>query len=231
MAIYFGTDGVRGIINNDLSFDLMYKCGNALSQLKNKPTIIVGRDTRLSGSLVTLAFSSGAVMGGAKIIDVGVLPTPGIAFLTKKLECDFGAVISASHNPPEFNGIKIFGSDGYKLGYEKENEIEKKFIKNLIQDNNNVGSYTYTPNYKNCYIQDLIEKGSILNGLKVVIDASNGASFLVAPRVFRGLGATVIATNCKNSGDKINHNCGSLYPEVLKRNVLKYVADIGFAFD
>ncbi len=231
MGIYFGTDGIRGIINNDLCFDLMYKCGNALTILKEKPTILIGRDTRNSGSLVTLGVSSGAIQGGAKVIDVGIIPTSGVAYLTKKLECDFGVVISASHNPPEFNGIKVFDKNGYKLLDEKENELEKKFIKSNLKDNSEIGSYSYCPSFSNCYINYLVGLGCNLQGLKIVLDASNGASFSIAPKVFKKLGAHVFATNCKNNGDKINYNCGSLYPEVLKRNVLKFKADIGFAFD
>ena len=231
MGIYFGTDGIRGIINNDLCFDLMYKCGNALTILKEKPTILIGRDTRNSGSLVTLGVSSGAIQGGAKVIDVGIIPTSGVAYLTKKLECDFGVVISASHNPPEFNGIKVFDKNGYKLLDEKENELEKKFIKSNLKDNSEIGSYSYFPSFANCYINYLVGLGCNLQGLKIVLDASNGASFSIAPKVFKKLGAHVFATNCKNNGDKINYNCGSLYPEVLKRNVLKFKADIGFAFD
>lgn len=231
MGIYFGTDGIRGVVNNDLSFDLMYKCGNALSSLKEKPTILVGRDTRVSGSFVTLGLSAGVIAGGGKIVDVGVIPTAGVAYLTKKLECDFGVVISASHNPPEFNGIKIFDKNGFKLLDEKENEIEKHFIKSKLKDSLSIGVYSYSPSFVNCYINYLVSLGCNLQGVKVVIDASNGASFSIAPKVFKKLGAIVFATNCKNNGEKINCNCGSLYPEVLKRNVLKFKADIGFAFD
>lgn len=231
MGVYFGTDGIRGIVNNDLTFDVMYKCGNALTQLKDKPTILIGRDTRNSGDMVALAVASGAVIGGAKVIDVGIIPTAGIAYLTKKLECDYGVVISASHNPPEFNGIKVFDKNGFKLQDSDEFNIEKKFIKTNIKDNTNIGSYSYSPSYVNCYIDYLVSLGVNLNGLKIVIDASNGASYSIAPKVFKMLGAKVYATNCKNNGDKINANCGSLYPEMLKRNVLKFKADIGFAFD
>lgn len=231
MGVYFGTDGIRGIVNNDLTFDTMYKCGNSLTQLKDKPTILIGRDTRNSGDMVTLAVASGAIIGGAKVIDVGIIPTAGVAYLTRMLECDYGVVISASHNPPEFNGIKIFDSNGFKLQDNEEYNIEKKFIKTNIKDNNDIGSYSYSPSYVNCYIDYLVGLGINLNGLKVVIDGSNGASFSIAPKVFKMLGAKVYATNCKNNGEKINVNAGSLYPEILKRNVLKYKADIGFAFD
>lgn len=231
MGVYFGTDGIRGVVNNDLTFDTMYKCGNALTQLREKPTILIGRDTRNSGDMVSLAVASGAIIGGAKVIDVGVIPTAGVAYLTKVLECDYGIMISASHNPPEFNGIKIFDSNGYKLQDDAEYSIERKFIKTNIKDNSDIGTYSFAPSYVNCYIDYLVSLGARLDGLKVVIDGSNGASFSIAPKVFKMLGAKVYATNCKNNGDKINVNAGSLYPEILKRNVLKYKADIGFAFD
>lgn len=231
MGVYFGTDGIRGVVNNDLTFDVMYKCGNALTQIKDRPTVLIGRDTRNSGDLVALAVACGAIMGGAKVIDVGVVPTPGIAYLTKRLECDYGVVISASHNPPEFNGIKIFNKNGFKLQDSEEFEIEKHFIKTNIKDNSDIGSYSFSPSFVNCYVEYLVGLGVNLEGLKVVIDASNGAGFSIAPKVFKMLGAKVFATNCKNNGEKINNNCGSLYPEMLKRNVLKFKADIGFAFD
>lgn len=231
MGVYFGTDGIRGVVNNDLTFDVMYKCGNALTQIKDRPTVLIGRDTRNSGDLVALAVACGAIMGGAKVIDVGVVPTPGIAYLTKRLECDYGVVISASHNPPEFNGIKIFNKNGFKLQDSEEFEIEKHFIKTNIKDNSDIGSYSFSTSFVNCYVEYLVGLGVNLEGLKVVIDASNGAGFSIAPKVFKMLGAKVYATNCKNNGEKINNNCGSLYPEMLKRNVLKFKADIGFAFD
>lgn len=231
MGVYFGTDGIRGVVNNDLTFDVMYKCGNALTQIKDRPTVLIGRDTRNSGDLVALSVACGAIMGGAKVIDVGVVPTPGIAYLTKRLECDYGVVISASHNPPEFNGIKIFNKNGFKLQDSEEFEIEKHFIKTNIKDNSDIGSYSFSPSFVNCYVEYLVGLGVNLEGLKVVIDASNGAGFSIAPKVFKMLGAKVYATNCKNNGEKINNNCGSLYPEMLKRNVLKFKADIGFAFD
>lgn len=231
MGVYFGTDGIRGVVNNDLTFDVMYKCGNALTQIKDRPTVLIGRDTRNSGDLVALAVACGAIMGGAKVIDVGVAPTPGIAYLTKRLECDYGVVISASHNPPEFNGIKIFNKNGFKLQDSEEFEIEKHFIKTNIKDNSDIGSYSFSSSFVNCYVEYLVGLGVNLEGLKVVIDASNGAGFSIAPKVFKMLGAKVFATNCKNNGEKINNNCGSLYPEMLKRNVLKFKADIGFAFD
>ena len=128
MGVFFGTDGLRGKVNVDLSFDIAYKVGNALSILKDKPTVLIGGDTRISGSYLALGLAGGAMSGGARVVDVGVIPTAGVAFLTKNLGADFGVVISASHNSGEYNGIKVFNSDGYKLGDKDEERIERCFI-------------------------------------------------------------------------------------------------------
>ena len=115
MGSYFGTDGIRGITNEFLTGDLAFKAGNALGQIKNKALIVVGRDTRVSGDMLALSLASGAISAGATVYDLGIIPTAGIAYVTKELKADFGVVISASHNPPEYNGIKVFSSEGYKL--------------------------------------------------------------------------------------------------------------------
>ena len=141
MGIFFGTDGIRGVVNDFLTFDLAYKCGNAVGSSKEKPTIIIGGDTRITGSYLTTAFSGGAMSAGANIIDIGVCPTPGIAYITKQVNADFGTVISASHNPAEFNGIKVFDGDGVKLGDKKEEALERKFINEKVVNYSNVGVY------------------------------------------------------------------------------------------
>ena len=128
MGVFFGTDGIRGKVNSELTFDLAYKCGNALAITLDKPTILIGCDTRTSGSYLTLAFASGALSAGANVVDIGVCPTAGIAYLTKRLGFDYGVVVSASHNPAEYNGIKIFDENGFKLGDERENALERKFV-------------------------------------------------------------------------------------------------------
>ena len=128
MGIYFGTDGLRGIVNEDLSFDIAYKCGNALATIKESPTVIVGRDTRISGEYLTLGLAGGVMSGGGNVIDLGIIPTAGVAYLTRELGADFGVMISASHNPREYNGIKVFDSDGYKLSDKDEERLERCFI-------------------------------------------------------------------------------------------------------
>lgn len=232
MGVFFGTDGIRGVVNNDLTYDLAYKCGNALGSTLDKPTILIGQDTRISGSFITLAVALGAMNAGANIIDVGVCPTAGIAYLTKAIGSDYGVVISASHNPPEYNGIKIFDRDGFKLGDERENMLERKFVHNFTISNKRIGTYKQNKALLKMYEEYLISTcKTSLKGLKIVLDASNGASHSVAPYVFNKLGATVIKINCENDGANINNNCGSLYPQTLATKVVEQGANFGFAFD
>ena len=128
MGLFFGTDGLRGEFEKDLTIDMAYRCGRALAMLKHRAKILIGRDTRISGEILTLAFAAGAVCEGAEVVDIGVCPTAGISFLVGSVEFDYGVVISASHNSAEFNGIKIFDSCGRKLGDKRELEIEKRFF-------------------------------------------------------------------------------------------------------
>ncbi len=232
MGLYFGTDGLRGKVNEDLTFDIAYKIGNALSTLKNKPKVIIGADTRISNTYLTLGVASGAMSGGAHVIDIGVCPTAGIAYITKQVKADYGVVISASHNSGEYNGIKVFNGDGYKLGDKEEERIERCFIHDKTNDFPEIGIYEQDFNLVKIYKKFLINcSENKLKGLTVVLDCAYGASHRIAPEVFRKLGAKVIATNCMNDGLKINENCGALYPETLKKRVLRYNADVGFAFD
>ena len=128
MGIFFGTDGLRGKVNEELTYEVAYKVGNALSILKENPTVLIGSDTRISNTYLTLGVASGAMSGGATVIDAGVVPTAGIAYLTRKTKADYGVVISASHNSGEYNGIKIFNSEGYKLGDKEEERIEPELL-------------------------------------------------------------------------------------------------------
>lgn len=232
MGVFFGTDGIRGKVNDDLSFDVAYKCGNALALKNPGSKILIGRDTRKSGDLITLGVASGAINGGLDVVDVGICPTAGISYLTQTLGFDFGVVISASHNPAEFNGIKIFDSEGKKLGDKREEELEKCFLKSFIVENEKVGSYSYQPrlalNYEEFLARSIDAK---LNDLTIVLDCSHGASYKVAPAVFRDNGAKIIATHCKPDGLNINKDCGSLHIQKLQKYVKKYNADMGFAFD
>ena len=232
MGIFFGTDGIRGVVNEDLNFDIAYRCGNALASESKKMKIIIGRDSRVSGSYLTLAFAVGAMNAGADVIDIGVIPTAGISYLITQEKADYGVIISASHNPAEYNGIKIFDKSGYKLGDKREDALERKFMHATVVDAKDIGVYTQDFSMVKKYERFLIDScNTPLDGLTIVLDGSNGAASRVAPSVFRELGAKVIATNCREDGEHINDNCGSLYPEGLAKKVLKYKADAGFAFD
>ena len=231
MGVFFGTDGIRGKVNEELTQDVAYKIGNALSILKNNPTIVIGADTRISNTYLALSVASGAMSGGARVIDIGVCPTAGIAYITKEIKADYGVVISASHNSGEYNGIKVFDSNGYKLG-EKEERIERCFIRSKVNEYPHIGRYEQDFNLVKVYRDYLI--GASKNSLKgktIVLDGAYGAAHKIAPEVFRKLGANVIAANCTNNGAKINEGCGALYPENLIKRVFRYKADVGFAFD
>lgn len=232
MAIFFGTDGIRGVVNDSLTFNLAYKCGNAVASGENKPTIIIGGDTRTTGSFLTCAFAGGALAAGANVIDIGICPTAGIAYITKKYGAKFGVVVSASHNPAQYNGIKIFDENGFKLGDKKEENLERKFIHETNVSASEIGCYKQDFSLTKLYEDYLVSCCKTdLKGLTILLDGSNGASHKIAPAVFRSLGAKVIATHCRLDGEHINDKCGSMHPDVLSRAVKKYKADMGFAFD
>ncbi len=232
MGLYFGTDGLRGKVNVDLTQSIAYKIGNALSTLTEGCTIVVGADTRISNTYLALSLASGAMSGGANVIDVGVCPTAGIAYITKTIKADYGVVISASHNSAEYNGIKVFDSNGYKLGDKNEERIERCFIHEKVNNFPNIGSYRQDHNLVKLYRDFLIScSKNRLDGLNIVLDGAYGAAHKIAPEVFRALGASVVASNCTDSGLKINEGCGALYPQNLVRRMARYKADMGFAFD
>ncbi len=231
MRKLFGTDGIRGIANESLTVVTAYNVGNALSSIKNKPLVVIGKDTRVSGDVLSCGLIAGVLSGGGNAIYLGTLPTPAIAFETKRNNADFGVVISASHNPAEYNGIKLFGGDGYKLPDEIEEEIESKMGLYLVANSVDSGRVVYRQNTTEEYEKYLA--GSIknnLNGLKIVFDGSNGAGFSIGPKVFKELGAIVVAKHCDENAI-INDKCGCLFPEVLSNAVKENEADVGFAID
>lgn len=231
MRKYFGTDGIRGVVGKDLTMHLAIKCGSALCRGREKTKIVIGGDTRPSRELLTMAFSLGAMLEGGEVKDVGVCTTPGIAYIAKKLGADFGVVISASHNPPEYNGIKIFDSTGVKLADDTEEELESHFD-DIDKKPQGFGKYLKKTTLVSLYKEHLIKSCKVgLDGVKILLDLANGASFKVAPQVFKALGAEVYTINSKNNGSKINENCGSTHPESLAEHVKKISADVGFAFD
>ena len=238
MARLFGTDGVRGIANEKLTPELAFRLGKAgayvLGKSAPKAKIIIGRDTRISGDMLEAALAAGICSMGVDVVKVGVLPTPGIAYLTGKNEVNAGVVISASHNPFEDNGIKFFDSRGFKLPDEIEDEIERHleftdFLDRPIGDK--VGRIIGLENGPQAYASFLKSQTPSLEGLKIVLDCANGAASTIGPQIFKELGAEVIPVFNKPDGTNINVACGSTHPETLAREVLKYQADIGLAFD
>ncbi|MGN0746605.1 MAG: phosphoglucosamine mutase [Aristaeellaceae bacterium] len=241
MARLFGTDGVRGIANQDLNCDLAFRLGQAaacvLASNVHRPTILVGRDTRISGEMLESALVAGICSMGARAVLVDVLPTPAIAYLTRYYQADAGAVISASHNTVEYNGIKFFNSQGYKLPDAIEDEIEE-IVKNGLPEGKQlpigegVGRPVRQRNAQRRYIDFAKETTGVrLDGLHIVVDCAQGASYEVAPAVLQELGAKVSAYYHEPDGTNINENCGSTHPERLCELVRELGADIGLAFD
>lgn len=232
MGKYFGTDGIRGPISQKLNHNIAVKCGQALAEYRPKPKVILAKDTRPSGNILASGLTLGIISGGGSVVDIGVCPTAGVAFITKVLEADYGVVITASHNSPEYNGIKIFNSEGEKLGEAEEREIESIMDRPMELNYYSKGSVVisnelvdvYTEYLENINIEDF-------SGIKVVLDTANGASVEVAKRVFSDLGACVVTVGASLDGLYINECCGALHPELLIQQVREENADIGFAFD
>ena len=241
---YFGTDGMRGEANKDLTIDLVTNLGLALGYyLKKhkkgtgKPKVILGSDTRISGYMIRSALSAGLTSMGVNIDFVGVVPTPGVSYLTRKLKADAGIMISASHNPVKDNGIKIFSSNGYKLPDSVEEKLEElienrdKVLQNQVEGDN-LGRFRYVEDDMRIYLDFLQStvKGDF-KGMKIVIDTANGAGYRVASKIFQRLLADVIVINNIPNGKNINVNCGSTHPELLTEVVKAYNADLGLAYD
>jgi phosphoglucosamine mutase len=245
MGKLFGTDGVRGLANEyPMTAEMALNIGRAVAHLfKQKDhtsKIIIGKDTRLSGYMLENALISGVCSMGADAYLLNVLPTPGIAFMTRGQKADAGVVISASHNPFKDNGIKIFSGNGFKLSLEKESQIEELILNNnhAIDDclpepkdlgrafrlNDAVDLYTL-------FLRDTFPKELSMRGMKIALDCANGATYRVAPKVFSELGAEVFSIHANPDGLNINSNCGSQHPEDLANAVIKYGAEIGMAFD
>lgn len=240
MGRLFGTDGVRGIANEELTADLAYKLGRAgafvLTEGTHKPKILVGMDTRISGDMLEAALVAGILSVGAEAICVGVIPTPAVAYLTRKYNADAGVVISASHNPVEYNGIKFFNGQGYKLKDELEDKIQSIIENNLDGIPSPTGAELGRKIVEEAAVEDYVEfaKSTIdsdLKGLKVALDCANGAAYEVAVDTFRQLGAEVVVINNDPDGVNINKNCGSTHPEELMDYVIRKECDLGLAFD
>lgn len=241
MGRLFGTDGVRGVANEELTPLLAMQLGQAgayvlTKENEHKPTIMVGCDTRISGDMLANALMAGACSVGANCVYVGVLPTPAIAYLTRKYKVDAGVVISASHNPVEFNGIKFFDGNGYKLSDSLEDEIEQ-FIKSGMKDvkfptGAGVGKIKYRTDAREEYINHSMRAVSVdFRGLKIVVDCAEGASYYTSIEALKELGADVVAIHNNPDGSNINANCGSTHMEELQARVVYEKANLGLAFD
>lgn len=231
----FGTDGVRGVANAELTAELALALGRAAARQVPAPTYLVGRDTRRSGPFLQAALSAGLAAEGVDVVDLGVLPTPGVAFWAERLGLP-AAVVSASHNPFEDNGIKLFAPGGTKLTPEVERSIEADLEAGdggPGPTGSAVGTITAAPDAPDAYHDHLVASldGRRLDGLKVVLDCANGAAGAVAPAVFAALGAEVTATACAPDGANINDGCGSTHPGPLAAAVVGTGADLGLAFD
>lgn len=245
MARLFGTDGVRGEANIGLCPELAYRMGRAAAlyfgekaEGERRPVIVIGRDTRLSGSMFENALAAGICSAGGQVVQIGVIPTPGIAYLAQQLGAVCGIVVSASHNPFGDNGIKFFGGDGYKLPDAVEDEIEKLVIAIEQEDvftrsfGKNIGFVEHRPELIERYIGYLRSTaGCRLDGLRVVLDCANGAASAVMPRLLEELGCDLRVINKTPNGVNINDACGSTHLERLQSAVRKYGADIGIAHD
>ncbi len=243
MARLFGTDGVRGEANVTLMPEMAYRLGRAATiyfgkESEEKPLIIIGRDTRISGEMLEAALTAGICSAGGRAMIAGVIPTPAIAYLARVHHAKAGIVISASHNPFSDNGIKFFGGDGYKLPDAVEDELEVLVhrIENgddLARPNaGKIGKIEYRPDLLNQYSEFVLSTcHERFDGMKVVLDCANGASFEVGPKILRELGATVKVIHALPNGTNINDGCGSTHLESLQKAVVENQADIGIAFD
>lgn len=234
MAKLFGTDGIRGVVGVGLTADLAERVGRSTSAIVGTPgrapVVLICRDTRPSGIMLEEALSSGIVSAGGDAVLCGILPTPAIAFLVVNEGADAGAVISASHNPPDYNGIKFFGPAGYKLSDAQEDEIETRLDGSAAQHR---GFLRKLDDAEDKYVRDVLRAldGRTLEGIKVVADCGFGAAFRTTPRALREAGADVIALNDEPDGARINVGCGSTNPEAVAKAVVENSADAGLAHD
>lgn len=236
MGRYFGTDGIRGIVNKALTHDLAFRCGAAcghlLKQQSNVCKVIIGSDTRASRDMLLGALVAGFTYSGVNVEHIGVLPTPALAFLIDRMGAQAGVMISASHNPYQYNGIKILSRGGVKLPDEQEDQIEALMDPFELPPAPNPGQFSYNLKARDFYCEHIKQVcGEELGGRKIVLDCSNGAASETAERIFGALGADVLIYHDKPNGVNINEGCGSMHMEELASIVKRKGAEIGFAFD
>ena len=242
MGRLFGTDGVRGIANKDLTNDLAMKIGAAAATVllreakSSKPTVLIGKDTRASGDMLEAALTAGLCSVGCNVLSIGVVPTPAVAYLVGYYQCEAGIMISASHNPCEYNGIKIFQKTGYKLDDSIEEEIESIILDDSedfdIKIGGNVGNVLFCKTAVNDYIEHVVSATDVrFDGMKIALDCANGSASVCAKEIFTRLGAKCIMLSDTPDGTNINFNCGSTHPEELMSFVKDAGLDLGLAFD
>ena len=242
MGRLFGTDGVRGVANVDLTSELALQIGRAaamvlLKESKSaKPTVLIGKDTRASGDMLEAALTAGLCSVGCNVLSVGIVPTPAVAYLVNKYGCEAGVMISASHNPCEYNGIKIFQGNGYKLDDALENEIEAIILDNAEKipclTGGEVGNRIYCKTAVSDYVNHVVSTASVrFDGLSIALDCANGSASVCAKEIFTSLGAKCLMLSDTPDGTNINDNCGSTHPEELMRFVKDASLDLGLAFD
>ena len=234
MGRLFGTDGARGIAGSELTADLAMKIGASAAYIlgeNKKIKVIVGMDTRYSGDMLACAVNAGLLSMGADVIFVGVVPTPAVSFLVTQIKADMGVMISASHNPAKYNGIKLFNNKGYKLADEIEEKIEHYILDEKLPESTNIGRYERDENLKNKYINFLYTLANDYNGLKVVVDCANGSASATAPTLFEKLNVNAKIIFDNPDGVNINDNCGSTHLDALISKVKEVQADLGIAYD
>lgn len=243
MGRLFGTDGVRGVANEDLTSELALKIGRAaamvlLKESKSaKPTVLIGRDTRASGDMLEAALTAGLCSVGCNVLSVGIVPTPAVAFLVEKYGCEAGVMISASHNPCEYNGIKIFQGTGYKLDDAIENEIEDIVLNNSedipVVTGGSVGNRMFCKTAVKDYVNHIVSTASVrFDGISIAVDCANGSASVCAKEIFTSLGAKCLMLSDTPDGTNINDNCGSTHPQELMEFVKSSASvDLGIAFD
>jgi phosphoglucosamine mutase len=240
----FGTDGIRGLANaGHMTPEIAFKLGAAVTHQarrarKSSPRVVIGKDTRLSGYMFETAIASGVCAMGGQVLLSGPLPTPAIAHLTTSMRADVGVVISASHNPYQDNGIKLFGPDGFKLPDDVELELERLILGGAVEEGRPTGTriggavrLDDAPGRYIAFVKATFPSDLTLDGVRVVVDAAHGAAYRTAPLVFSELGATVHALGVRPTGKNINHECGALHPETCAREVRRHHADLGIALD
>ena len=236
MGKLFGTDGIRGIVGEDLTHELALKVGEAsayvLGEEFDNITVLIGRDTRISGQMLASAIASGLMSQGANVIDLGIIPTPAVSYLVKKYGATMGVMISASHNPSEYNGIKLFNSEGFKLPDETEFEIEKYLLGKAVPSTTKVGTLSTCDTGVEDYVNYVAETSKSINeNLKIVVDCAYGSASVTAPPLFEKLNLKPTIINYKFDGYNINDKAGSTHLEGLIKRVKELGADIGIAYD